>query len=90
MTITIRKNMMKLCLPEEYTTDLFKLSWISIAYTLLVLVPCFILAISIILYLISFKKSHLACHQHCRWSFWGSYFNDNPILNGHRVQEKNY
>ncbi|KAM3145485.1 hypothetical protein pb186bvf_002529 [Paramecium bursaria] len=47
MTITIRKNMMKLCLPEEYTTNLFKLSWISVSYTLLVLVPCFILAITL-------------------------------------------
>ena len=50
MTITIRKNMMKLCLPEEYTTDLFKVLWISVSYTLLVLVPCFILAISIIIH----------------------------------------
>lgn len=55
LTITIRKNMMKLCLPNNTTNEL-ALNLHSVIFTLLVILPTFVLAMSMILCLDSITE----------------------------------
>lgn len=71
LTITIRKNLMKLLVPHLLPKNSFQITKASVAFTLLISIPCTILTIGTKL-IIYFVFSLIRLDWNCGWPYWRS------------------